>query len=137
MGWLWSERRGPGWKQGWTEQTLASVSPPPFPLLAIFFIIFLLLFVSSYFNFKDQMEHTVINFNLFLLFLPVLLILVAQVLSKCESFIVPATKAEYGRIRRSWDLPWGVVALVVVLLVMLSYQSSFRSVWSPIVWRSV
>lgn len=78
-----------------------------------------------------------INFNLFLLFLPVLLILVAQVLSKCESFIVPATKAEYGRIRRSWDLPWGVVALVVVLLVMLSYQSSFRSVWSPIVWRSV
>ncbi|KAJ9186450.1 hypothetical protein P3X46_002022 [Hevea brasiliensis] len=134
MGWLWPERRG--WKQGWTEKTLASVSPPPFPLLAIFLIIFLLLFVSSYFNVKDQMQHTVINFKLFLLFVPVLLILLAQLLSNFESFIFPVTKAHYGRIRRSWDLPWGMVALVVVLLVMVSYQSSFRSVWSPIVWRS-
>ncbi|KDP36921.1 hypothetical protein JCGZ_08212 [Jatropha curcas] len=134
MGWFWRERRGPAWKQGWTEHTLASISPPPFPLLAIFLIIFLLLFLSSYFNYKYQIQHTVINFKLFLLFLPVLLILLAQLVSKCEGSFFPATKARYGTVRRSWDLPWGVAVLVVVLLVMISYQSSLRSFWSPIVW---
>ncbi|EEF52723.1 uncharacterized protein LOC8274663 [Ricinus communis] len=136
MGWLWPERRGPAWKQGWAEHTIASISPPPFPLLAIFLIIFLLLFVSSYFNYKYQMQHTFIHFKLFLLFLPVLLIFIAKLVSKTERPFFPATKAVYGTVRPNWDLPWGVAVLLVVLLVMVSYQSSLRSVWSPLVWRS-
>ncbi|WCJ35099.1 hypothetical protein M5689_016367 [Euphorbia peplus] len=138
MGWLWGDRRGPSWKQGWRENTLSSLSPPPFPLLAIFIIIFLLLFISSYFNYKHHMESTVINFKLILLFLPVILIFITQLVSKWDGFFFsPPTKAKYGiDLHRRWDLPWGVVLLVVMLLVMVSYQSSLRSIWSPIVWRS-
>ncbi|XP_050215014.1 uncharacterized protein LOC126666095 [Mercurialis annua] len=136
MGWLWRERRGPAWKQGWAEHTITSISPPPFPLLAIFVIIIVLLSLSSYFNYKSQMQQGVINFKLIMLFLPVLLIFIAKLVSKGDRFFFYTTKAEYGTLRRNWDLPWGVGILVVILLVMLSYQSSLRSVWSPIVWRS-
>lgn len=31
--------------------------------------------------------------------------------------------------------PWGVAALVVVLLLMVSYQSSFHSQWFRPLWR--
>lgn len=136
MGWFFRERRGPAWKQGWTDQTLASISPPPLPLLAIFLIIFILLSASSYANYKNHMQQTMINFKLLLLFLPLLLILLAAFISKCESFMFPKTKAEYGSVDRNWNMPWGLAVLVVVLLVMVSYRSTFQSMWSPIVWRS-
>uniref|UniRef100_A0A2P2QLY8 Uncharacterized protein n=1 Tax=Rhizophora mucronata TaxID=61149 RepID=A0A2P2QLY8_RHIMU len=135
MGWVLRERRGPVWKQGWVERTLASISLPPFPLLAIFLIIFLLLSVSSYVKYKSQMQYTLVKLKLFLFFLPVILIFVARLVSKCQSFFFPRTKAEYGSGNRTWDLPWGVALLVLVLLVMISYRSTFQSMWSPIVWK--
>ncbi|XWS24488.1 hypothetical protein CRYUN_Cryun28dG0106900 [Craigia yunnanensis] len=60
MGWFFKER-GPRWKQGWTEQTITSISAPPLPLLSIFGIICLLLLVSSYVNCKKEIHYTVLN----------------------------------------------------------------------------
>ncbi|KAJ6953484.1 hypothetical protein NC652_005256 [Populus alba x Populus x berolinensis] len=138
MAWLLKHTRGPAWKQEWTRRTLASMSLPPFPLVAILFIIILLLSVSSFMSYKNQMQHTLINLKLLLLFLPVLLIFLAMFASKVEIFMFPNTKAQYGSAdNRSWNLPWGLAVLVVVLLVMVNYRSSFQSMWSPIVWRSV
>ncbi|KAL9395530.1 hypothetical protein Peur_009783 [Populus x canadensis] len=138
MAWLLKHTRGPAWKREWTQRTLASLSLPPFPLVAIFFIIILLLSVSSFMSYKNQMRHALINFKLLLLFLPVLLIFLAMFASKVETFVFPNTKAQYGSAdNRSWNLPWGLAVLVVVLLVMVNYRSSFQSMWSPIVWRSV
>ncbi|KAH8515148.1 hypothetical protein H0E87_003849 [Populus deltoides] len=138
MAWLLKHTRGPAWKQEWTQRTLASLSLPPFPLVAIFFIIILLLSVSSFMSYKNLMRHALINFKLLLLFLPVLLIFLAMFASKVETFMFPNTKAQYGSAdNRSSNLPWGLAVLVVVLLVMVNYRSSFQSMWSPIVWRSV
>ncbi|KAI4336778.1 hypothetical protein L6164_015260 [Bauhinia variegata] len=81
MGWLFKERRGPAWKQGWTENTLSSISAPPLPLVTIVGIVMFLLWVSSYINFKTSMETAVINLNLLLLFLPLVLIFIARYLS--------------------------------------------------------
>ncbi|KAE8677107.1 Detected protein of unknown function [Hibiscus syriacus] len=122
MGWLFKES-GRGGKQGWTQQTISSVLAPPLPLLSIFGIICLLLLLSSDINFKKEVHYTVLNLKLFLLFLPVILIFAAQFARKCERFVIPyaRTKRELRR-----DLPWGMV----VLLVMVSYQSYFHSMWS-------
>uniref|UniRef100_A0A9I9CZN8 Transmembrane protein n=1 Tax=Cucumis melo TaxID=3656 RepID=A0A9I9CZN8_CUCME len=54
MGWLIRERRGPAWKQGWAEQALSSITPPPRPLLAILGILVILLSVSSYSSYRSQ-----------------------------------------------------------------------------------
>nr|TKS14875.1 hypothetical protein D5086_0000039090 [Populus alba] len=54
MEWFYPKRRGPEWKQGWTGQTVASMSPPPFPLLAIFCIVISLLWLSHYSGYKAQ-----------------------------------------------------------------------------------
>ncbi|KAJ4723312.1 Transmembrane protein [Melia azedarach] len=94
MGLFFRERRGPAWKHGWTEQTLASVSAPPLPLLAIFGIIILLLTLSSYINYRLQMQQSMMQLKLFLLILPLLLILAAQLiwyfrLGMRRSFIWP------------------------------------------------
>ncbi|KAJ4843664.1 hypothetical protein Tsubulata_010168 [Turnera subulata] len=129
--WLWRDRRGPAWKQEWTERTLASMSPPPLPLVAVLLIIFVLLYVPSYLAYKNQMQETVINFKLFLLFVPVLLIFLAQFVSKFDRFMFPRTKIEYGSPNyRSWNLPWGVIALVVLLLFVgfvVSFTFAFQS----------
>ncbi|CAL1355591.1 unnamed protein product [Linum trigynum] len=139
MNWV-AERKGAS-KQGWTNRTLASISPPPFPLLTLLLIIFFLLYLSSYSNYRHQMNETFVSFKLFLLFVPVIMIFSAQLLSKFEIFAFPRTKAEYyGNSpvvkRRQLDLPWGMVAAVVFLLFMVSFQSSLQSMWSPVVRRS-
>ncbi|KAJ7967206.1 Transmembrane protein [Quillaja saponaria] len=75
MEWFYPKRRGPEWKQGWTGQTVASISAPPFHLLAIFGIVISLLWLSQYTDYKAQWRKTTINFQIFLFLLPVLLIL--------------------------------------------------------------
>ncbi|ONH92178.1 hypothetical protein PRUPE_8G160400 [Prunus persica] len=138
MEWFYPKRRrGPEWKQGWTCQTLASISAPPLHLLTIFAIVIGLLWLSQYTEYKAQMQHTAFNFQLFLMVLPVLLIFVVASCSSVPSSgwfsfwsqhpqRVPAHPARGGGGSGS---PWGVAFLLVLILVLLSYQSSFHSKW--------
>ncbi|KAG5048005.1 hypothetical protein JHK85_009108 [Glycine max] len=132
MVWPLKERRGPAWKQGWTRSTLYSLSAPPLQLLAIVAIVMFLLFVPSYINFKSTVQTATIGFHVFLLFLPLLLIFVAYTISKYgPRLVVPAPPPFFGGIRvrteaGSGGFPWGVAALVVLLLVLASYLSDFR-----------
>ncbi|KAL5557884.1 hypothetical protein UlMin_034095 [Ulmus minor] len=137
MGWLIRERRGSAWKAGWTEQTLASISAPPLPLMAIFGIVMTLLFISSYINYKMQMQKTMIGFKMFLLFLPLLLVFVALMMTKYGRFVAvtPVTK-NYPANQDEGGSPWGVAVMVGLLLVLVSYQSHFHSKWWPPVWRT-
>ncbi|XVF63686.1 hypothetical protein PTKIN_Ptkin09bG0106800 [Pterospermum kingtungense] len=122
MDWFFKQK-GPGYKQGRTDQTITSPSAaPPLPALSIFGIICLLLYVS-YTNNKKEIQHTVVNLKLFLLFLPLVFILAAQFVSKWERLVVPYPRTKREMEYRSWDLPWGVVLLVLLLLVVVSYQS--------------
>ncbi|TXG52060.1 hypothetical protein EZV62_021229 [Acer yangbiense] len=127
MGWLWRDSRGPAWKQGWADQTLASMSAPPWPLVAIFGIIFMLLSLSSYINYRVQMQQNMINFKIFLMFLPVLLIFVAKITWSFK----PRTAKHGSADDNTRSFPWSMAALVVVLLALVSYQSRVQSMWSP------
>ncbi|KAH7518474.1 hypothetical protein FEM48_Zijuj09G0175300 [Ziziphus jujuba var. spinosa] len=121
MEWFYTKRRGPEWKQGWTSQTLTSMSAPPFHLLTIFAIVIFLLWFSQYTGYKAQFQQTAINFQLFLMVLPLLLILFMASYSSGGLFNL--------QLRRPEGSPWGVAILLLLILVLLSYQSSFHSKW--------
>ncbi|KAH7835469.1 hypothetical protein Vadar_026386 [Vaccinium darrowii] len=129
MEWFYPRRRGPGWKHGWTIQTLTSISTPPLPLLAVFAIVIFLLSLSQYTTYKAQMQHTMMNFQLFLFLLPVLLIFIVLPGLMSLRFSLRALRPEHGHAKQSGGSPWGVAVLVVVLLLLVSYQSSFHSKW--------
>ncbi|PKI45664.1 uncharacterized protein LOC116202554 [Punica granatum] len=137
MGWLIKEKRGPAWKHGWTENTLTSVSPPPLPVITIFFIVVLLLYLSFSINYNKQMQRTVVGMKLFLFLLPVLLIFAAQFVSVNGGVSMPYQRPRPGidSVQRDGrSSSWGVAILVLLMLVLLSFQSSFHSKWSP--WGS-
>ncbi|XP_061373309.1 uncharacterized protein LOC133315659 [Gastrolobium bilobum] len=143
MVWPLKERRGPAWKQGWTINTLYSISAPPLQLLSIVGIVMFLLFVPSYINFKSTVQTTTVSFHVFLLVLPVVLIFIAYYISRCGTrLVLPVPPSFFGRVRMrartsetGGSSPWGVAASVVLLLVLASYISNFRSMWSPLISR--
>ncbi|KAL2346245.1 hypothetical protein Fmac_000245 [Flemingia macrophylla] len=139
MVWHLKERRGPAWKQGWTMSTLSSLSAPPLQLVAIVAIVMFLLFLPSYINFKSTVQTATVAFHVFLLFLPLVLILIAYTISKHgPRLVVPAPLSFFGGIgvrTPPGGFPWGVAALVVLLLLLASHLSDFRSMWSPLIWR--
>lgn len=138
MDWIQSRKRGPEWKQSWTEQTLSSMSAPPLPLVAIFTIVIFLLSLSQYSAYKEQMQNTMINFKIFLFLLPVLLVFLlrSSLLSGGGWLNFGVSPQQGGLVRRELargmaGFPWGVAVLVVVLLVLVSFHSSFQSKWFP------
>lgn len=124
MGWLVRESRGR--RQGWTEQTITSLLAAPLPLVAIIGIVVILLSMSSYTSYRVQMQRKMVGFKLFLFLLPLILIFVANSIRKYGRYD-PVTKQrlanQYG------DFPWGVVVLLVLLLLMISYQPYLKSKW--------
>ncbi|KAJ0971006.1 hypothetical protein J5N97_018965 [Dioscorea zingiberensis] len=139
MDWFIRDRRGPQWKQGWRGQALASMSLPPAPLLAIFTIVVLFLSLSWYTNYKEQVRRTELSLRFFLmLFVLLFVIVLARFMFVDGRFIfrpsVPVPVQETGH--RAGGSPWRVAALVVVLLLLVSYQSSFHSQWFRPLWRS-
>lgn len=132
MDWVYPKRGGPEWKQSWTTQTLHNVSCPPLPLLAVFAIVIFLLSVSQYTAFKSELDNHKFSFQFVLLLVPVLLIFLLR------SSLIPSGRFNFwGRIQQprkdlsqqSGASPWGVAILLVVLLILVSYQSSFHSKW--------
>lgn len=137
MGWFLREGSSSSWKVGWTERTLASLRAPPLPLVAIVGIVVVLLSISSYANYKSQVQKTMIGFKVFLLVLPLLLIFVANSVTKYGSVLVisPRTKREPAT-SEAGGSPWGVALLLIVLMVLISYKSYFHSKWWPPIWGS-
>lgn len=136
MDWFYP-RRGPEWKQGWTGQTMASLSLPPLPLLAVFAIVIFLLSLSQSSNYKEKLDNAATNFQLFLFLVPIVLILLMRpsFTGGWFNFWTPKPRQE-SLIHRSGGFPWGIAILVVVLLVLVSYQSSFHSKWFAPLRRS-
>uniref|UniRef100_A0A5B7CAZ9 Uncharacterized protein n=1 Tax=Davidia involucrata TaxID=16924 RepID=A0A5B7CAZ9_DAVIN len=129
MGWFLRERRGPAWKQSWTDRTLESVSAPPMALVAFFSIVVLLWSLQTYSDYKSHMEETMINLRLLLFLLPVVLIIAAYSTIMIKRRFMIRAPPEYDLLNRGGSSPWGVALVVVLLLVMVSYQSSIHSQW--------
>ncbi|TYG39694.1 hypothetical protein ES288_D12G036100v1 [Gossypium darwinii] len=129
MEWLYPRRRGPQWKQGWSGQTLPSMSAPPLPLLTIFGIVLVLLWFSQYADYKAHLHSSAINFQLFLILLPVLLVFFMVSFSSSGRFAFWQHRLERHTVHPSRGSPWGIAILVGLLFVLLFYQSSFQSKW--------
>lgn len=82
--------------------------------------------VSSYINYSLQMQHTKFNLKLYLLILPLVLIFAAQLV---WSFRLVFTRRDLDDVAS--NVPWSMVVLVIVLLVLVSYQSQIQSMWGP------
>ncbi|KAI5647891.1 hypothetical protein M9H77_33896 [Catharanthus roseus] len=131
MDWVYPRRRGPEWKLGWTGQTMASLSLPPIPLLIIFAIVIVLLPMSLSTNYKEQLDRATIVFQLLLLMIPLVLVFIVRSSFTNWNFNlwVPRPRRPDGVQRGGGGFPWGITILLVVLLLLVSYQSSFRSKW--------
>ncbi|WCJ39556.1 hypothetical protein M5689_020537 [Euphorbia peplus] len=137
MEWICPTRR-----RGWAGDTLSSISsPPPLPLLTIFAIVILLLCFSNYTSYKAHLDHSAHSFHFFFVLLPILLIIFISAYS--SSWLQQFYSGFRGQPRRRPALgalslgsgsslgsfPWGITIFVVLLLVLISYQSSFHSKW--------
>ncbi|KAK1320673.1 hypothetical protein QJS10_CPA03g02192 [Acorus calamus] len=134
---LWMESQNWKHNRSWKTQTL---SLPPPTLLLVLSIVLLFLSLSAYSGLRSEARRTQYGAHLMMAAVPVLLIfIVRSMVVNHGRFVVrvpPVLPDDQGSIHRAGGSPWGVSAAVVVLLVMVSYQSKFLSKWFGPLWRS-
>ncbi|GAB4853211.1 hypothetical protein Ancab_017398 [Ancistrocladus abbreviatus] len=109
----------------------------PFPLILFTIVIFLFLGISVYFSFAETAESTGTQINWLLLATPVLLIFAVRWLSSMQDPMCFFGLTPYERRRRAcWSprpadgaSPWGVAAMILLVLVLLQFQSIFLERW--------
>ncbi|KAE8725586.1 hypothetical protein F3Y22_tig00008386pilonHSYRG00066 [Hibiscus syriacus] len=112
-----------------------SLSPLPYPVLLILALTSLFLGISTYLNYESAVESAEEQTSWVLFATPVVLILLARWLSSVDVSGMLFGSSAYQHIRRTHQLssegmsPWAVAALIVLLLVLLQYQSVFRESW--------
>lgn len=124
------------------QRTMATTqnSQPALPLHLCFFLLTLLIFLgfSWYSNYEPIMESIMDQVKMVLMISPLLLLLVVHFLSNYGdggffSSLIPLPERE--SLHRAGGTPWGVGLFLVVLLFMVSYQSSFQERWFPLLSR--
>ncbi|XLT49753.1 hypothetical protein HN873_042357 [Arachis hypogaea] len=106
-----------------------TLSPLPYPVLMILALILIFLGVSWYFSYEEVVESAQVQLGWLLFATPVVLILIVRWLSSMEN---TEWFSGWDRRRRTTQgssegsSPWGVAALIVVLLILMQYQSIFR-----------
>ncbi|KAJ9158675.1 hypothetical protein P3X46_024239 [Hevea brasiliensis] len=114
-------------------------SQPPLPVHLCFFLLILLMLIgfSWYMNYEPVLESMFDQVKLVLMVSPLLLLLVVHWFSNNESrrlsYFIPLP--EKDSLHRAGGTPWGVGFLLVFLLFMISYQSSFQERWFPLLSR--
>ncbi|CAN1836867.1 hypothetical protein LINPERHAP1_LOCUS34905 [Linum perenne] len=115
-----------------------TLNPLPYPVLLLLAVIFIFLGGSWYFSYEELVESTESQFGWALLLVPVFLIFLVRWLSSFDSSDVMFKLSLWDRRRPTHyrqpaegggSSPWGVAALIVVLLVLLQYQSAFLDSW--------
>ncbi|XP_062213187.1 uncharacterized protein LOC133914045 [Phragmites australis] len=141
--WLHSDRRGArSWKRSWTARALSSCSLPPPRLLAFFAIVLFFLSVSGYVDYKAMERRAEIGARVFAapLVLTAAFLLFAALSWRrrywtTRVYRATATVPAAGS-ATSTAAPWGVAVAVVVVLLMVSFQSSVHSMWFRPLWGS-
>uniref|UniRef100_A0A1J3ECY1 Uncharacterized protein n=1 Tax=Noccaea caerulescens TaxID=107243 RepID=A0A1J3ECY1_NOCCA len=136
MGWFLKERRGGAWKRGWLEETLLTSSAPPLKLLTLLAIISLLLFLSSYPRYRYEVQKTATNLKLFLVFLPILFVFLLVSLQFLHRVLFKSSYSgraanQAGSLFGEGHFPWGVLLMLLLILLLVSKQSYFHSLWYP------
>ncbi|XP_009397001.2 uncharacterized protein LOC103981951 [Musa acuminata AAA Group] len=120
-----------------------TLSPLPYHVLLILLMVLGLLSLSWFFNYESFIDDAEEQMSWALLVIPVLLILVIRWLSSIERLDDSLLGLfSYDHRRRSYyngsnerpqvgSSPWGVAAVVVLLLILVYFQSSFQDMWGP------
>ncbi|KAG4979357.1 hypothetical protein AAZX31_12G023200 [Glycine max] len=113
-----------------------TLNPLPYPVLLILSLIFIFLGVSWYFSYEEVVETAEQQLGWLLFCTPVVLILIVRWLSSMENsywfFSASLPGERRGRTHQGLSegsSPWGVAALILVLLIMVQYQSNFLDSW--------
>ncbi|CAO2837182.1 unnamed protein product [Amaranthus hypochondriacus] len=109
------------------------LTPPPIQLCFFFMVVLLFLGFSWYVNYESMFEDVMDQVKLILMVFPVLLLLAVHWLSSTEDrrmYFIPLP--EQDSIHRAGGSPWGVGLLLVFLMFMISYHTSIRESWWPL-----
>lgn len=110
-----------------------SLNPMPYPVLLILAVIFIFLGIQWFLSYESMVESAEENFGWILMATPVVLVFAVKWLSSVEN-----PESFFGQDRRrrmnyagssEGGFPWGVAAMIVLVLVLLQYQSSFLESW--------
>ncbi|RLM86082.1 uncharacterized protein C2845_PM04G17430 [Panicum miliaceum] len=114
------------------------------PLHLCFFLLVLLLFLgfSWYTSYESAAESFANQARILLMASPFALLLAVRLLSGASAgegrgvgALLAVPMPERDSIHRAGGSPWGVGLLLLLLLVMVSYQSNFREKWFPLATR--
>ena len=119
------------------------------PLHLCFFLLVLLLFLgfSWYTSYESAAESFASQARILLMASPFALLLAVRLLSGASAGegggagrrgvgnLLAVPMPERDSIHRAGGSPWGVGLLLLLLLVMVSYQSNFRDKWFPLASR--
>ncbi|XP_020202884.1 uncharacterized protein LOC109788549 [Cajanus cajan] len=112
-----------------------TLNPLPYPILLILALIFAFLAISWYFSYEEVVESAEKQLSWLLFATPVVLILIVRWLSSMENSDWFSASLPWERRRGTnqspseGSSPWGVAALILVLLVMVQFQSNFLDSW--------
>ncbi|KAG6435339.1 hypothetical protein SASPL_100210 [Salvia splendens] len=127
MGWFVRERRSVSWK----DRTLDSVAAPPLPLVVFLGLFIMLLCFATYSDCKERIERSKMGMRLGLFLVPVVgTVVVANLMMLRRSwwrYALAGSPPMHRAAAVEGSSPWGLLAVVGLLLVMVHYQSSFQS----------
>ncbi|XP_050230922.1 uncharacterized protein LOC126679943 [Mercurialis annua] len=113
-----------------------TLNPVPYPVLLIFAVISLFLGISWYFSYEEMVESAEEQMNWLLLIVPLVLLFAVRWLSSMENPDLLFAKSPWDwkrgthhRPAPEGSSPWGVAALIVLLLVLVQFQSAFLDSW--------
>ncbi|RAL49318.1 unnamed protein product [Cuscuta campestris] len=108
-----------------------SLNPPPYRVLLILSVIGIFLGIKWHVSYEEAVESAEESFNWLLLLVPVVLIFAVRWLSSMEAPAWLLGGAPWNRSRKLRYLgtseggsPWGVAALILLLLVLLQFKSA-------------
>ncbi|BAH92077.1 uncharacterized protein [Oryza sativa Japonica Group] len=115
-----------------------TLSPLPYPVILILLMVMLLLGVSWFFTYEDFMEEAAEQLSWALLLVPVALVLLIRWISSVDTFdgyfsFYPTERRwnRYDPGPAEGSSPWGVAMVVLLLLVLASFHSTFQDMWKP------
>ncbi|XP_027112079.2 uncharacterized protein LOC113762030 [Coffea eugenioides] len=114
-----------------------SLNPLPYPVLLFLGVICIFLGLQSYVSYESVVETAEVNLGWIMFAVPVVLIFLVRALSSMDS---PERffwgTSPWDRHRRmqyfrhpEGSSPWGVAAVILLLIVLLQFQSTFLDSW--------
>ncbi|CAL5074066.1 unnamed protein product [Urochloa decumbens] len=138
---------GNSYSGGGSSSSSSAAAALEVPLHLCFFLLVLFLFLglSWYTSYESAAESFANQARILLMASPFALLLAVRLLSGVSGGdggvgrgvgdLLAVPMPERDSIHRAGGSPWGVGLLLMLLLVMVSYQSNFRDKWFPLASR--